>query len=188
MRLFFAVDMPKDPSFEQLNIALKKTSKHLKPVDPDRQHITLKFLGDPEVGSEDVIGSVKDIGSLHSSFEMKVEQAGAFPNWRKPSVLWLGLSPSDELRSLAKDIDLCLHDRIGTGIEKREFRAHITIARFKGRETFDTIPAKDWMEKAVRDLENNNYTIPVNEFYLINSTLTPKGPIYRKISSFPLDG
>ncbi len=188
MRLFFSVDIPSDPFYEQLNKALIGISKHLKTVDSNRQHITLKFLGDPGVPPDEVIEAVKEIGGYRSSFQMKVVETGAFPNWRKPSVLWLGLSPKEALASLAKDIDLCLHDRIGSGIEKREFRAHITIARSKGRETFDTISAQDRMEKAVRGLEENNYAIPVNEFHLINSTLTPKGPIYRKLSSFSLDG
>jgi 2'-5' RNA ligase len=188
MRLFFAVKIPEHAAFSKLYFGLKRISKQLKPVDPERQHVTLKFLGDPGTTIEDVVNAVSGIGSGHGPFEMKVDSSGAFSNWRKPSVLWLGLSPRDGLSSLAGDIDRNLHENIGSGLEKRDFRAHITVARYRSSQPFDRASARDLMENAVIELEDDGYRIPVTEFQLISSTLTPKGPIYEKVSTFPLKG
>ena len=188
MRLFFAVEIPMDKEFYALYQDLKGSSKYLRPVDPEKQHITLKFLGDPGTSAESVVEAVSGIGAEHEPFVLKVEGAGAFPSWRRPSVLWMGLSPIEPLRALAKDIDVNVHENIGLEKEKRGFKGHITVARYKGRKPFDPMAAQDRMEKALSALADRDYNIHVNEFHLINSTLTPHGPVYRKISTFPLTG
>lgn len=188
MRLFFAVEIPTDGGFHTLYRGLKGLSKHLRPVDPEKQHITLKFLGDPGTSAEDVVEAVSGIGEGHDPFKLSVEGIGAFPNWNRPSVLWMGLSPVEPLRELAEDIDSRIHDDIGLDREKRSFKGHITVARYKRREPFDTITAQDLMKEVLDGFIERDYSIPVKEFHLINSTLTPHGPVYRKIGSFPLTG
>lgn len=188
MRLFIAVEIPGDAAFNKLFIGLRPISKYLRPVDPNKQHITLKFLGDVGTSVEDVIDSISGIGQHHKPIKMRVKEAGAFPNWKRPSVLWLGLSPVDDLRALAMELDRNLHERVGTDLEKRDFRAHITVARYKGREPFDTRSSQDLVERTLKELEVKNYEVPVNEFHLISSILTPKGPVYRNLASFPLSG
>jgi 2'-5' RNA ligase len=160
----------------------------MRPVDPDKQHITLKFLGDPGTSAEEVKEAVSSIGRDHDPFEMRIHGHGAFPNWKRPSVLWIGLRPVDPLRALAEDVDRKIHDSIGTDMERRKFRGHITIARYKGRAPLDHRTPRDLLEEAVNDLIGRDYVIPVNEFHLINSTLTSAGPVYRKLFSFKLQG
>jgi 2'-5' RNA ligase len=188
MRLFFAVEIPTDKCFFDLHFKLRGLSNYLRPVDPEKQHITLKFIGDPKTSAQDVIDSVSEIGSNLAPFELRIESYGAFPNWKRPSVLWVGLSPLEPLRELAKEVDNRVHEEIGSDLEKRRFRGHITVARYKGRMPFDTAAAENILEEAADELKDRNYVIPVKEFHLINSTLTPKGPVYGKISTFPLKG
>jgi 2'-5' RNA ligase len=187
MRLFLAVKIPMDSGFYDLYRGLKGLSRYLRPVDPEKQHITLKFLGDPGTTHDDVARAVSGIGGKHGPFEMRPEDSGAFPNWKRPSVLWIGLRPVEPLRELAEDIDSELHEKIGTDLERRKFRGHITVARCKGRGPFDTIAARSLMEEALKGFRERDYLIMVDRFHLINSTLTPNGPVYRTLSSFELD-
>lgn len=186
MRLFFAVEIPRDRCFYQLYQGLKGLSKYLRPVDPEKQHITLKFLGDPGTSVEEVKKAVSGIGENHDDFVLKVDGFGAFPNWKRPSVLWMGLHPVEPLRALAEDVDNRIHETIGTDLEKRKFRGHITVARYKGRAPFESVGAQNLLEGTLNEFNSREYLIPVNEIHLINSTLTPNGPIYRKVSSFAL--
>ena len=137
MRLFFAVKIPIDGSFHELYQKLKVSSRDLRPVDPEKQHVTLKFIGDPGTSAEAVAGVVSMVGGHHEPFVLNVDGAGAFPNWKRPSVLWMGLSPIEPLKALAEDIDSRVHEDIGLELERRSFKGHITVARNKGRGPFD---------------------------------------------------
>jgi 2'-5' RNA ligase len=136
---------------------------------------------------DDVIEAVSHVGERHHCFEICFSEAGAFSSWNRPSVLWLGLHPKEGLKKIAEDIDRSLHENIGLELEKRDFRAHLTVARYRSRRPFDARAAKIMMEDSLRDLKKKGYIIRVKEFNLISSKLTPKGPIYTKISSFGLN-
>ncbi|MGA1873969.1 MAG: RNA 2',3'-cyclic phosphodiesterase [Thermoplasmatota archaeon] len=184
MRLFVAVDIPHDPIFHRLHSELKGISRRLRPVDPANQHISLKFLGDPGVSQKKVIDVLKGIDIRGEEEALVTDRIGAFPSWKKASVLWIGFSGSGLLERLSAGIDEALHERIGTPRESRSFRPHITIARIKGRDAFETEEASAVMQRALDDLISKDYSIPLKGFHLYNSTLTPDGPVYRKIASF----
>jgi len=186
MRLFLAIDIPGDKALDDLYQRLKGMEKGLGPVDPNKQHVTLKFLGDPGVSEEKVIESILDVGDRHEPFDMEVREAGAFSNWKRPSIFWLGLSPDEGLKDLATDLDRTLHQRIGADLEKRDFRAHITVARYRGRGHIRSQSIRDQMEITVADLKERGYNVEVDRFYLISSRLTPQGPIYTRIHTLPL--
>lgn len=165
---------------------LKNIGRAVKPTRPGSQHITLKFLGDPGCPTKRIIDSLEPLGRVFEPFDMKIEEGGAFPNWGRPSVIWLGMFGSEDLKKLAEDIDIKLSKDIGTARESRPFRGHLTLARIRGRSETDRL--RDIVERAVSDLQNANYTINVDSFELISSTLTPEGPVYETVCSQVLKG
>jgi len=65
---------------------------------------------------------------------------GAFPDLKRPKVLYLGLESNDDLIGLKEKVDECLGE-IGFPGEKRDFVPHLTIGRVKRRpELPDVLP------------------------------------------------
>ncbi len=186
MRLFFAVELREDEAFGDLYRSLKDISWNLRPVRPENQHITLKFLGDPGRPVEEVMEAPQCLVESVEPFELAVVGMGAFPGWGRPSVLWLGLEPAGKLAELAKRLDGALNEKLGTPLEKRSFKAHITAARIKGKGSIPVERVKEIMNSTLERLNEGNYSLKVDRFHLINSTLTPQGPFYDILETYHL--
>ncbi len=185
MRLFVAVKVPRSESLDKLLLELSSMGRGLKPVKSGLQHITLKFLGDPGVPVEEITPVLDEASRETASFEMRVSRPGAFPGWKRPSVLWIGYEGGHP-GELARTLDERLHERIDSPLEKRGFKPHLTIARSKGR--FDIEKAQRSMEACVNELKEEDPVLKVSGFELISSTLTPRGPVYETVGSFDLSG
>src|SRR5438552_2020131 len=94
MRLFVAVDMPdvvKDALEREVVAPLRAAVDGARWTRPDGRHLTLKFLG--EVG-DDRVRMVEDAlepAGGGGVFDASLGDVGAFPNVRRPRVLWVGL-------------------------------------------------------------------------------------------------
>ena len=186
MRLFFAIKAPDHMELHALHDRLSHMSRWLKPVRPEKQHITLRFLGEVHEPLKSVIdvGS-RCVGSMEP-FEMRVEGCGAFPNWRRPSSIWLGFEGGERLKKIVADLEDALVDDMDIHREKRPFRGHLTVARVKGYLGRDILAVKGAVENSVERLRADGYSIPVAGYDLIRSTLTPAGPVYEVMHSYIL--
>jgi 2'-5' RNA ligase len=115
-----------------------------------------------------------------------ITHAGAFPKWGKPSVIWYGIRDCPELVDLAGDLDDSLNQELNIDKETRPFRSHLTIARLKKGRKIKTANIRKMLDTAVDILKLKNYTVPVSEFHLCASTLTPEGPIYDRLDEYRL--
>jgi 2'-5' RNA ligase len=159
---------------------LKRSHADVKWVVPDNLHLTLKFLGDVD---ESRVGEVGDTVSQACSgvgpFDMSLAGLGAFPNVKRPRVIWVGIvKGKDILASLSETIEKQL-ESMGFPREERGFSAHLTIGRFRreGRpgDLADRLSVAFDCGECI-----------VDRVYLMKSTLTPKGPIYEELQHFPL--
>ncbi|MDY6780096.1 MAG: 2'-5' RNA ligase family protein, partial [Halobacteria archaeon] len=59
-RLFVSVDVPEEGVAElrELHTRLRETDADLNLVDPEKTHVTLKFLGETD---EDAVGEIEDV-------------------------------------------------------------------------------------------------------------------------------
>jgi len=144
-------------------------------VEPENLHFTYKFLGAVE---ETKIPEIEDALSdylitFNSSFEFN--KIGVFPNPREANILWLGLfNPDRKVFDIADGIDENMKT-IGFKPERRKFLPHVTLIRIKKSLSSGFI---DILK------EYNRLDIPPMESFsvnLIESQLTPKGPIYTII-------
>jgi RNA 2',3'-cyclic 3'-phosphodiesterase len=135
VRTFISVHIP-DTVRRDLSVLIGGLRPHggadVKWVRPESLHLTLKFLGDVE---QERIGAVgEEIGravSAHPAFDMVLGGTGAFPNSRRPSVLWIGVRRgAGPLASLAGAVETALAG-LGFEREKRPFSAHLTLARVR---------------------------------------------------------
>src|SRR3982750_3319222 len=104
MRLFVAGNLP--PATRDAIHAdaapLRQATSVVKWVAASALHITLKFLGEQD---ERIVGEVtralEHAGQKHAPMEIRLTDAGAFPNFRRPRVVWVGMTCQDALRALA---------------------------------------------------------------------------------------
>ncbi|MGA3293704.1 MAG: RNA 2',3'-cyclic phosphodiesterase [Candidatus Acidiferrales bacterium] len=181
MRLFVALDFPDGvrDAVRELIAALKPLCKGARWMRPEAMHITLKFIG---YTKEENLGPIYEaLGQVHSdaAVEMRFRGVGFFPNERHPRVAWCGIESSKNLGELAADIESAL-ELLGIERERREFAAHLTLARFESPSS-----TRELVDKAEEMKTLDFGATRETEFHLYESTLKPSGSEYRKVASFP---
>jgi len=154
---------------------LASTRAHIKPVERENIHLTLRFLGEIDPSLIDRIYRVLQ-SIAFKPFTMKIERLGAFPSISNPRVIWLGVSTgANELKNIHSQLERGLED-LGFKREREEFIPHITIARVKSSRN------KALLVKKIMELQNVEIgEMVVDTIRLKQSILTPRGPIYKTL-------
>lgn len=191
MRAFIAIKLPSEIKEEihkfqkSLKVACGERSRTngVRWVAPENIHLTLKFLGEINESQVESItsainSSIKGIKSFNTkgTFSISLSEFGAFPDFRRPRVLWLGVKEGkEELIQLMINLEnsLC---KLGIEQEKREPVPHITIGR-----------ANQPIRVQSPELRLESIFL-ADAVYLIKSVLTPQGPIYTDLSANLLGG
>lgn len=176
-RLFIAIDFPDEVKDALANICFGVPAA--KCVSKDQLHLTLRFIGDADDHLFDEIAeSMHDVNA--SRFSVTLKGVGYFPARRKPNVLWVGMEPSEELAFLRDEIENLLEE-LGLEPEQRKFHPHLTLARLRPEAP---------LAKITGFLSANNLFkaegIPIDEFYLYSSVLTPAGAVHTREASYRL--
>lgn len=184
MRCFVALLLP--PSVRRLLVqvqdALRRADAHVKWVEEENLHLSLKFLGDLE---EDAVSTLKGSLSVEAlrwpRMALTYGGIGTFPERGVPRVVWAGCSGDLEtLAGLAAAIERAAA-LVGVARENHPFVAHLTLGRVKS----------DRNARRLMSAIENQRRVPlgsdeVREFVLVRSTLTDKGPVYETVAAFPL--
>lgn len=100
-------------------------------VPAQKLHLTLKFLGDAdEERVARLVRAANNVAARHRPFELTLGGVGAFPNFRRPRVVWLGMESEPRLELLHHDVEVAAAD-VGYELEGRPFRPHVTLARVR---------------------------------------------------------
>jgi 2'-5' RNA ligase len=148
----------------------------------EKLHLTLKFLGDVV---DDQLAAVQQTLSVTTAayvpFELKLEGPGVFPNLRRPSVLWIGVSTGNlQVSAIAEEIETRLQ-AIGLPKEKRAFSPHLTIARIR-----QPYMGSDLAHAHLQHMELQAPAFVVDQLVLYESKLNPTGSVYSPISVHPM--
>ncbi|MEI8234245.1 MAG: RNA 2',3'-cyclic phosphodiesterase [Verrucomicrobiota bacterium] len=110
---------------ERLRKGLGRFGRELRWVDPGAIHVTMAFVGEaPAVAP---IAEALE-GCRCVPMDLRVEGLGVFPNARRPSVLWVGVTDaSGELARLQVEVAAALAPFVEP--ERRRFEPHLTLAR-----------------------------------------------------------
>ena len=125
VRLFFALTPSPAESLAIDHWRQRMLPPFSHPVPPQNLHLTLVFLGEVEQRQlESIIEQADEVQG--SSFSIKLTELGYFP---KPRVLWIGPHDTpEEAIELARQLKR-IPRRLGFKTERRDFQAHLTIAR-----------------------------------------------------------
>lgn len=184
IRAFIAVEIDRSlkQKISELISKLKKSDTNIKWVNENQIHFTLKFLGNIEESKVQAISTVlKSITSHSKEFALTLSDIGAFPNMRRPRVIWIGADKgAGNLKILADKIEIEL-EKLGFEKEKREFKSHLTLGRVRSLKNIENL------EKIINetDFQPPN-EIKIDKLVLFQSTLTPKGAIYAPLSEYPM--
>ena len=186
MRLFLAIELPQylQEELESAIAPLRADSPEIAWVPPTKRHLTLKFLGDVSDERLDrVVALAQSVARLHRPFTMHLNGIGAFPNFRRARVVWIGVEHESRLELLHHDLEVA-GEVEGFEIEGRAFRPHVTLARI--RSALELERAKR-LARAARRIDFSA-TVEVAEITLFESTLAQSGATYRRVHAAQLAG
>lgn len=146
-------------------------------VREEKLHVTLCFLGD--IAADRVDGLLREVAKRTPAvapFDLELGRVHAFPSPRRFRVVALELGPLPPLQQLAAAVT----DGViaaGLPVEKRPFRAHLTLGRVRPRERPPPVTAPDTpVAEATR----------VTEAVLLRSELQSSGSRYFPLGRVPL--
>jgi 2'-5' RNA ligase len=187
LRLFIAVELP-DAVRERL-AALQAELRpdgldRLRWVRPEGIHVTLKFLGETPAGRRPAIEqAITQAASGVPAHELTLGRLGRFGSRNSPRVLWVDVSGDTErLKALQKRVD-DLVSPLGYPAERRDFAAHLTLARVP--EGLGPRIAEA-MGRAIETTLVEPLPIPVRELSLMRSQLRREGAVYTQLYAAPL--
>jgi 2'-5' RNA ligase len=129
-RVFVAVPLPAEVRLA-LDDRLQKHTLPGKVAPPENWHFTLRFLGNIEEVTYQRFVAELDTSHLGPRFRVALGRLGAFPNPKRATVLWVGVSQGgDELSELALTADEAAQ-AAGLPPEERPFRAHLSLSRIR---------------------------------------------------------
>jgi len=184
MRCFVAVTVadPVRDLIVRVQDALRRSDAHVTWVRREALHLTLKFLGDLGDGQ---VGSLRTLlreeAARWRPMVLQYAGIGRFPERGAPRIVWAGaVGDLERLAGLAAAVERHAAE-VGVPAERHPFVAHLTIGRVKSDSNLQGL------QKAIEDQR----LVPlgkdeIRSIELIQSTLTPQGPIYEAVETYSL--
>jgi 2'-5' RNA ligase len=190
MRIFFGATLPENTKaqIEKVQEGLRILGRDARMEPKDKLHITLHFIGDFDRGRVNslfsaVTDQIKKSWLKASSIE--VGGANYFPDEKIRRGIWVDCQDDGTLAVIADSIQY-VASQFGVAPEKRRFKPHITIARFRGDV--------DISRKNSIDLQKlwSDGKLSIERFFpkgiaLFESTLKSSGSEYKILSDIPLN-
>lgn len=139
LRLFIAIALP-----DETRKALAELSRRLQGgfaftpcrpswVKPEAMHLSLRFLGATDPQQVDPLADeIARVAAQCAPIRLKLLGLGVFPHWRRPRVIWAGVSEKKGKRLARLQSEL---EDVATGFgfepSPAPFRPHLTLARLR---------------------------------------------------------
>jgi len=186
-RVFVAIEVP-DAVREALTgplIALQPLHDAIRINPVERMHLTLHFLGHlPRSDVEQLEAALAATVLRHQRFRLAAEGVGAFPDIRRPRVVWAGIGGADLPKLIALQADLgAALGNAGVAVEDR-FHAHLTLGRARRPlKAQERTMLNDWSARWARAAFGD---IPVDQIRLMRSQLGGGPAKYTTVATFDL--
>ena len=164
---------------------LAKAGANVKWVTPENLHVTLLFLGEVDDRELHAVCKAVKVGAAgEPPFPLRVSGVGAFPNPRRPKVLWAGVTTGTE--PLVRLHAALEEEMLELGCyrqEERGYTPHLTLGRVKGEADAATLAAE-----LPKRLAWDGGTVAVGEVIVFSSELDRDAPLYTVIGRAALSG
>ncbi len=190
LRSFVSVHVPDAwlGGLAALRERLARRATGVRWVHPDGSHITLAFLGQiARSRVPAIVARLSEAARECPPCRVHAGGIGVFPHPGRATVLWLGvMDPSGGLIRLQQRVEQALSAE-GYAPDERPFHPHVTLGRSRAplpRNSVDALLA----EALPLALSGAEGEWMVTEVRLMESRLTPEGPIYTVVETVPLTG
>jgi 2'-5' RNA ligase len=181
-RLFIAAELPADimAVLSGTQDRLRRANPPVKWVAATAMHLTLKFLGETDVALLPGIGlAMTEVLADRRPAAVQLGEVGAFPNLRRPSVIWAGTGGNT--RAVAEwqaGLDVALA-ALGIPRETKPFRPHLTLGRVRRDAPPDQVERLGAAIRALSPIEPVAWSL--DRVVLFRSQLRGDGPIYTPL-------
>lgn len=191
MRVFVAIELDEAVKAaaadvaERLRQRLRQTASDIEArwVAPENFHLTLWFIGEvPDPDVDAITSALQRLSGTRAAFELELAGCGAFPPSGAPRVFWIGVHRgAGDAKALYAGTAAALAP-LGFLPERREYSAHLTLARVKG---IGRAPAR-LIRSVVSETPATCGISRVATVTLFRSRLSPRGSTYEPLVRVPL--
>jgi len=182
IRAFIAVTLaaPVVEEIAKVRAALLAAKGDVRWTRIEGLHLTLKFLGDIARNQiEPILAALREALGEQPPLQVRAQGLGAFPNLRRPRVVWVGLT-GEGLKELSETVETALMP-LDFPPGEREFMPHLTLGRVRSLRGWERVLA------VVKEYEQTNFgESRVEQVTLYQSELRPDGAVYSPLGSIPL--
>ena len=182
-RTFIGLPLKVQTSFLQARRRLMKILKEerISWTDPEKYHVTLRFLGDTESADIQRIGNALQDGIGNPrQMELAVTGLDSFGPRKRPRVIWAGFEESDFFEGLKLEVDRSLALCGIPIVEEEVFRAHLTLGRVRSLSYLEAYYLT--IEEMSKHFEGS---VLFNRLVFFRSILGPRGPEYHVLREIP---
>jgi len=185
VRLFLAINFAPEVRRAVADAAapLRAMAPELSWIREPQLHLTVKFLGEqPDDMAPRIADAMRGVGARNRVVDAQIGGIGAFPNFRRPRVVWIGVTPEPKLELLHHDVESAC-ESLGLPLDGKPFRPHLTLARVKPRAA-----NSEALRSLAREAKQVSFVeeVLIDAIDLMQSELTTVGARYRLITSAPL--
>ncbi|RDC64838.1 RNA 2',3'-cyclic phosphodiesterase [Adhaeribacter pallidiroseus] len=175
-RLFIAVPVPDNLKLFFQEQLLHYTSHAIRLVPWDNLHLTVHFLGEtPADNLESIVTILQTVAARTEAFTLHLECLEPGPKPNSPRLIWARFAAHPAFTALCTAITTQLGVKPGS----QDYIPHITLARFRKDVAKPTaLP--------IKNLKNQQISLPVNSLALWQSELKSPHPEYRILVRHPL--
>jgi len=190
-RLFIAAPLPHSVT-DQLGHLIDDLSSRDLPVRwtaANSHHLTFHFIGEVSQERAELIRmSFANFSPRTGPIKLRTGWLGAFPNEKRPRVLWIGLDEkSGKLTALRDELGAMLL-RQDVEIDQGTYKPHLTLGR--ARDSVDKLfPYKlrdAYKSPSVREIVDAPVDFTISEVILYRSHLEKSGARYEELASVRL--
>ena len=176
IRVFVSIPVPDTPDLADLRKTLSGAGARASPAN--QTHLTLSFIGDVDESKvKRIVDCVRRSVDGFTPMEITLSGLGAFPNERRPSVIWTGVSPAGPVKAMAAKLEKNL-TAAGIAHDDKPFKAHVTIARCK--DAFMPPGILDGTQRKIY------CRFECDEVLVMKSVLSPGGAKHSVLARIPL--
>jgi len=182
-RLFIAIEVKPDANTLKVYNYLRRVLSYnsINWIDPDKFHLTFKFLGSTiESNIPDITNVIRSTVEEYKIVNVELNKIGIFGSSYKPRVIWFGIEKNLQLEHLVVDL-LNNLETVGFPKDRQNFVPHITIGRI------NKIVDKKLFNDSINEVKNLLLQqLVIDRVTLFESILTSDGSKYKEIFSIPL--
>lgn len=189
IRAFIAVMLPAEAreyvvaQAAELAADLGAAERCLRWTRPEGLHFTFHFWRHlPVQRTEEILQVMTEAAREVEPFTLHTDKIGAFPNARKPRVVWAGVGGNlDKLGRLATSIGREL-GKIGYRPD-HPFKPHLTLARVRDHRSIEDLRALSDALEREQAKATGGMEFRVEELTLVRSELNAAGSIYTSLGT-----